>query len=327
MSKIIVIFGMLVSLFFTFPFFINFMKTFAKIFAQVKELVSELTINSIVKAGVSKPLKETVKERVFGPGGFLSSFMANASSEAATKTAASSDTPGQTLVRGLGKIAEGIGDTLVDRLHKTKLLLAEILENKLLFAFFVFGTILFIIGLKMAYDFIMIGWTKMSLDFYDKKSTSIRSLFVRPSTWIKYVLATVLFLIISSIPTVIYFWFYLLINYFVKIPHAITSIGYIIAMIFSWCLVLRLWFYPYYIVDEDAGIIDSLKRSYNMGLGFLNVVISLLVFLFIAGIPLAIALKWPDIITFTILGIILAIVWMASWMSYAYLYSKLKINS
>jgi len=322
-SKIVVTIGFLIGIFFTFPFFINFMKTFVKIFKQAKELVEELTLSSVVKEGVSRPLKESIQENVIGPNGFFGDFFGSGSSSISTQVV--QDTPGGALVRGLGRIAEGVGDTLVDRLQETKILLAEILQNKLLFAFFVFGLILLIIIIKMAYDFVMLGWTRLSLEFYDKKSGSIQFLFSRPNIWITYVLATVIFLGVSCVPSLIYFWFYLLISYFVKIPNIILMLGYLASVITSWCLVLRFWFYPYYIIDENAGVIGSLKKSYNMGLGFLNVIISLFAFAIIAGVPLFIALKWPHIITFAILGVILAVVWMSSWVSYAYLYRKLKV--
>ncbi|KKP29518.1 MAG: hypothetical protein UR12_C0006G0005 [candidate division TM6 bacterium GW2011_GWF2_30_66] len=204
-----------------------------------------------------------------------------------------------------------------------KTIFAEVIESKYLFLFFLIGVILFIACLKIIYDFVIIGWVKLSLAYYDHKKLSIESFFCKPIIYLKYIIATFIFLIISIIPSLIYLWLYLLISYFTIIPDNIAYMTYAISVIFSWYFMLRFWFYPYYIIEGDSSSVEALQKSYNLNLGFTNVIISLFVFIIILGVPGLFVYWYPNNITYAIFGVFLLVSWISSWMSYAFIYRNL----
>ncbi|MFC1842854.1 hypothetical protein ACFLYU_04310 [Candidatus Dependentiae bacterium] len=329
-SKLIWIMGFCLSFLISLPYFIHLINFVLKIFNQIKGLIAEFSIQNIVSEFAKPVIKNLgfgVFDKVNVVGGFVKEMGQVVKGAAKVPLqvvkGAAEITPIAKVVKSMSGIT-AIRQKVDAALYEIKGILAEIMQSKFLFLFFIIGVIVFFVCVKMVYDFIMLGWARMSLGIYDRKSGSIRSLFSRPGIWIKYVIATLLFLLISIVPSLIYFWFYLLITYFVRIPQFIAYVGYAGAFIASWYLILRLWFYPYYLVDENIGSVASLQKSYNLGLGFLNVIISLFVFAVILGIPLLFVVLFPNVLTVTIFGVFLAIIWMSSWVSYAYMYRKLK---
>lgn len=204
-----------------------------------------------------------------------------------------------------------------------KTIFAEVIESKYLFLFFLIGVILFISCLKIVYDFVIIGWVKLSLAYYDHKKLSIEYFFCKPIIYLKYIIATFIFLIISIIPSLIYLWIYLLVSYFTIIPNNIAYITYTISVVLSWYFMLRLWFYPYYIIEGNFSSVDALQKSYNLNLGFTNIIISLLVFIIILGIPGIIVYWYPNNITYSVFGVFVLVSWISSWMSNAFIYRNL----
>ena len=98
---------------------------------------------------------------------------------------------------------------------------------------------------------------------------------------------------------------------------------YAIAIIFSWYFMLRLWFYPYYIVEGNSSAVEALKKSYNLGLGFVNIIVSLLAFIIILGVPGLFVYAYPSALTYSIFGVFVLVSWISSWMSQAFIYRKL----
>jgi hypothetical protein len=204
-----------------------------------------------------------------------------------------------------------------------KTIFAEVVDSKYLFLFFLIGLILFIACLKVIYDFVILGWVKLSLAYYGHKKLSIEYFFTSPVIWLKYIIATFLFFIVTVIPSLIYLWLYLLITYFRPIPDNISYFAYAVSLIFSWYFMLRFWFYPYYIVEGNSSAVEALRKSYNLGLGFVNIIISLLVFIVILGVPFYFVYTYPCALNYSIFGLFVFVSWISSWMSQAFIFRKL----
>jgi len=314
-SKLIWVTGLLIGFFLAMPFLSHFLRFAEKTYLKVLEVIPELNVKAIFAEGVKKAVTggATNSGGIFGAVGGFFKGVANTG-------------PLGMITQGVSGVAKGIGKALLEKLEELKEILNEVLAHKILFVYLFIGLFLFLLIARMTYDFIMIGWARFSLDFYDKGKSSLKYLLPRPSMLIKYMLATLLFFGISCIPSAAFLWLYLFISFFMPVSFPVAVIGYLIALVCSWYLMLRLWFYPYYLVDKQVGVLESLKQSYDLGIGFVSVAISLVGFGLILGIPLWISFSFPHVATFFILGIILAIVWMASWVSYAFLYKKLSTH-
>jgi len=314
-SKLIWCIGLIISFLVAMPFLIHFLRFAEKIYLKILKIIPEFSFKAVFSEGVKKAVNGGAESSggIFGViGGFVKGI-ANGG-------------PLRAITQGVSGVVKGINRALIEKIDELEGILNEVLAHKILFIYLLIGILLFLLLARMFYDFIMIGWARFSIDFYDKGKSSIKYLFPRPIVVVKYMLATLLFFGISFIPSLVFLWVYLFISAYTKISFSLAIIGYLFAFVLSWYLMLRFWFYPYYLVDKQVGIIESLKRSYDLGIGFLSVAISLAGFGLILGIPVLISISFPHVATFVIFGVILAIVWVASWVSYAFLYKKLSVG-
>lgn len=200
---------------------------------------------------------------------------------------------------------------------------AEVIESKYLLLLFLIGVIIFIACIKLFYDYVIFGWTKVSLGYYDKKHKSIELFFNSPMEWLKYILATFLFSIIFLIPTLVYFWGYLLFTYFAQIADKTAYIIYGFSLLLSLYFAFRLWFYPYFIINNQMNSVDALKSSYNLRYGFANILILFALYGTILALPAYYAYNTPGVLSFSIFGFVFAIIWVSCWQAYAYIFKKL----
>jgi len=163
-----------------------------------------------------------------------------------------------------------------------------------------FGVIVGIVILylvnKMVYDYLILGLTKISIDFYDKGQSSIKHLFSTLPEYVRYFVAS------SAYGFII--WFGVLISgvisfigtRFITVPEGYTIFYYKIGMmgiIFSICflpflyLLIKYWFFAYFIVDQNIGPIESLKKSYDLKHGFASV-ICLMLIVFMVGVVIGV---------------------------------------
>lgn len=312
-SKLLLLVGLLISLIVAMPFWLHFFRFAKKIYLQILEIIPELNFKTILFEGVGNAFEQGVESS----GGFLG--FAGGIIQGIVN-----GEPFELVSRGVGGVKQGVSRAFIEKIDDLQGILQQVLTHRVLFVYFMVGLFLFLLCAKLSYDFFMIGWAKFSIHFYDTGKKSVSYLFGSLREVIKYIFATVLFLGIAFCPIVLFFWLYLLLFYFVAVPIFIAVIGYSCAFVYSWYLMLRLWFYPYFIVDSHISAFDSLKKSYNLGIGFVSVAVSLMGFGLILGIPVLISVLFPHIVTFIILGIILLIVWISSWISYAFLYRRLR---
>lgn len=204
-----------------------------------------------------------------------------------------------------------------------KTIFAEIVASKYLFLFFILGVFLFIICVKIFYDYMILGWTKLSLEYYAKKHKSIELFFNRPVIWLKYIIATSLSVVVFFLPSIIYLWVYLLVSYFTPVSDKTMYIAYGFSVLVSIYFTMRLWFYPYFLLDQEASAVEALRMSYNLKYGFANLLILFVLFEIILAAPTYYMIYFPSVLTYCIFGVCVAIVWMSSWKSYAYIYKNL----
>jgi len=98
---------------------------------------------------------------------------------------------------------------------------------------------------------LFVGYTKIFLNLYDQKPVSVGMLFQYWRLVPKYFIASLIFL-------------------------AIVCFGLMLFIIPGLIWALRFMFFNYFIIDKNAGIIESLRSSYNLTRGYTVELIALL---------------------------------------------------
>jgi len=131
---------------------------------------------------------------------------------------------------------------------------------------------------------IKIGWSRLGLSYYDKKPLRLSVFKFKLPFLFKYVFAHMLFwliimllLIVAALPIVIFTFEMTGVLLWLSIP-----VG-LIAFMYTIFLILKLWFFPYFIIDQNAGIIESFKKSY-LFVGLPKKIIFLNIILFLTAI-------------------------------------------
>jgi len=147
----------------------------------------------------------------------------------------------------------------------------------------VLGVVLFFVFMVATNMYFYLGWTRVSLEFKDKGKSSISSLFSRISVLFKALISALIYAFIIFLPWKIAF----LIAYLFHFNKTVTGILFFLAFIACVYLVLKFFFFPYFIVDRNAGPIEALKKSFKLegaplhliilglALGFIFIILSL----------------------------------------------------
>ncbi len=137
------------------------------------------------------------------------------------------------------------------------------------------------------YRLLSLGMVKIALDFYDNGESKIQKIF---SCWR---------LVVRDVVATSLYWL-------------MCAIGFSLLIVPGVYIAITFGFYQYAIVDEDAGVFDSFKRSAQLTSGYKMDLFGLM---FLMGI-----IKWAALSLF---GIALIIVVPAFALIYAYVYRKL----
>ena len=144
----------------------------------------------------------------------------------------------------------------------------------------VFATFVLGILLKMVYDYIILGWYRVSVDFCKKGTSSVSRLFSRISTLFKYFFANLVIFIIIFLVFLLSFFACLIIYYLIsKITGVPVLIGIqsfysllksflvLPALVPVVYLAVRFVFYIYFIADKNSGIFESISKSFRASTG------------------------------------------------------------
>ncbi len=137
------------------------------------------------------------------------------------------------------------------------------------------------------YRLLSLGMVKIALDFYDDRESKIEKLF---SCWR---------LVLRDVVATTLYWL-------------MCAIGFSMLIVPGIYLAITFGFYQYAIVDQNAGVFDSFRKSAQLTTGYKMDIFGLM---FLMAI-----IKWAAVSLF---GIALIIVVPAFALSYAYVYRKL----
>jgi len=153
--------------------------------------------------------------------------------------------------------------------------------------------VFFILLLKLVYDYIILGWSRVAVDFYNKGTSTISRLFSKISVVFKYFFASLVFLAIILFISLVSFGFCWLVHSIVKLIGAIPSADHPFDIMFTIFLLslligsaiyfaIRFVMYPYFIAYQNSGIFESLSKGYRISTGH---VIRLAFVLLVLAIP------------------------------------------
>lgn len=330
LAKLMWVGGFLVSALVSAPFFLPFFKAISKIIGLVKQVIGIvmtklLPLKSMISAeGVKENVKD-VAEGVGqamaggapesgggGIGGFFGSVFGGVGK--AVKGVVPLAKIGTKLAgakKAFSGVLEGGKDIKEVALH--------VLKNPWILFLVVVGLIVLVVLVKLTYDYVMLGWTKLSLDFSKKGKSDFSRLFSKPRLFFRYFLATVFFAVIVFLPSNLMYIISPLPKGFV--------IGLILSVIVCTYLSLSFWFYPYYLIDKKSCITEAFSLSYKLEGGFINLfllyLIVLAIVLPIAVISLLLIHVLGFIISWFIFGICVAIMWIIAFLATANLYVRL----
>jgi len=161
---------------------------------------------------------------------------------------------------------------MFERIHNAeyltliKAVLSEAFSNVGMLAISLISLFLVYIVLAPLYYFIIYWFARVSLDFYDGVGLSARSYFDISNKIIKYFIATFIYYALA--------FFMISISFF----SAVRLTGYpffviisILIIFFGIYMVFKVWLYPFFIIDQDTGAFESLKKSFGVRAGFVNV--------------------------------------------------------
>lgn len=154
-----------------------------------------------------------------------------------------------------------------------------------------YGTLFFGLLVQLLYRFLSLGFTRIALDFYDHQTSSIKQLFSGTSLLLRGFITGILFNIMVSLGTCLF-----------VIP------GIILAIKFG------LW--EQVLVDQNTGIIESLKRSSQITQGAKWTIFGLL-FIFVL----------INLVSLLFLGLGLLVTYPAFALAQTYVYRKLNALS
>lgn len=225
------------------------------------------------------------------------------------------------LIGGIGKggLLKGAAGSVLQTIANLKAIIAEILENPWMFVLFAIGVLIFLLLARMVYDFIILGWTRISFDFASKGSSSLKSLFSNLCVFFKYFIATILFSIVVWLPFVVVGMFLLL----TKMGSTACMIGYSLSTLMSLYFGFKFWFYGYFIVDKDAGIMGSLKKSFNVVGAVTHLMILFVLLSVVAFVFYLIASMLPFIAGLSVFALAAAMLWIVGYLSVGFLYREL----
>jgi len=132
---------------------------------------------------------------------------------------------------------------------------------------------------------IYLGLIRISLRFYDNEKPRLSELFSQYRLVVKFLIASIFYGLIFLIIFIIVGGVYFIINStlraldFEPIVNTLFSlIMFFLAIIIGAFFFIKFMFFPYVLVDQNAGIIESLRRSFIITNGITNI-IDLIVFL------------------------------------------------
>ena len=333
LTKLVWVVGLFISFLITLPFFYPIFKVVSKVVGLVKHII-HVFMDKIwpLKSLLSGELKEGLQSLTEGIG-----KAAAGGGETAAPAGAAEGVGGALggLFGGFGKMVKGIAPLasagtklagagkavsgVIEQLKDAKAVVFEMLRSPWMLILFVLGIFIFTVLVRFLYDYLMLGWTKISVDFSRRDTSEVSSLFARPLLFLRYFIATVFFGFAVFLPASLMF----IIS---PLPKGFF-LGLLLYTIVAIYLTLKFWFYPYFLVDKKACVLESFGSSFRLKGGALNLI---LLYLIIIAIMLPITII--SIFMFKLLGLFLswlffgfwvAVMWIVGFLSTANLYAKL----
>jgi len=158
-------------------------------------------------------------------------------------------------------------------------------------ALFVFAVVL-----KLVYDYILLGWYRVSVDFYAQGKSSVSRLFSKISTLCNYFFANLfIFIILLFIFFVSFLFFLIVYTLLTKLigvsPTAQPFYGMfrvfllLPALIPTVYFAIRFLLYPYFIAYKNSGIFESFSQGYRISAGHvIRLIVVLIILSFIGNI-------------------------------------------
>ena len=199
-------------------------------------------------------------------------------------------------------------------------ILLSIVQEKLL-GTATYQSILFIIASYLFQMGLSLGLLRICLNMINNVDADFPQLFSSFHMLIPYAVATILYLaaiLLAASPGLLIF----IISTSVSLENLFMTTGSVSAVLSSILMIIpaiyvsvRLQFYEYFLIDEECGIIDSIKKSADISRGYV-------LELFILGAVLALLV----LISIVPLGVGLILSIPLSKMATSYVYLKLKKN-
>lgn len=211
---------------------------------------------------------------------------------------------GSQIMQGVGKTPDlGVGDIFDNIIKIVTGFISNaftlILKHSGIIALIILAVLVVIFVFSLAYNIIYLGWARIALDFKDKGESCISAFSPNFSLVIRAVFAGFLSKFIASIP----FWITVFIAFIFPniwaLKITILSILFIASAVIGIYFTLKFFFCKFFILDQNAGIIESLRKSFNLH-----------------GAPVRLILLWLIYIALYIcLGVtILLLNWIFSWL-------------
>ncbi|MFC1842853.1 hypothetical protein ACFLYU_04305 [Candidatus Dependentiae bacterium] len=210
-----------------------------------------------------------------------------------------------------------------------KLALERVLDlaskNPYALGFAAFGVVVFILCMWAVSMMLTMGWIRISLDIKDTGSGSVRTLFVRPGVVIRALIITILSFLIIVTPWVLSAALF-------RLNVVLGAIAITCSLFATIYLGLKLAFSLWFLSDRNLGTFESIKASFGLRNGPLNVFLMMLLF---AAVTILIGmitntLFWlvPSQLVISVLGLFVQfIISIASIMAFAYLYRGLLMRN
>jgi len=191
----------------------------------------------------------------------------------------------------------------------------------------ILGLILIIyLLLWLIYEYIWLGIIKSSVDFYDQGSSSCSAFLISLFKFIRFVIASIIYLLFVFGMALICLTVVISVGIIFKSHNLTTILALIlgpISLIFMIYFSLKFWFFPYFIVDKNAGIIGSLSQSFRLKGGPSKVFVLLVIGFFLRLISRFFVGILTENLIMPISSVITVIISFLYILSGAYLYRNL----
>jgi len=182
-------------------------------------------------------------------------------------------------------------------------------------------TVIFL-ALTSGQQFMYLGWARVSLSVYDKGRSSLSDLFSKVATLLKGILAGFIYLAAIFLP-----WKISLILFIIWPNLYFLFTLLIISLFLSIYFALKFLFYAFFIVDQDAGVFESLKKSFQLkGAPTKLILLWLLYFAAYLCFGLITGLIFPRVVISILSPIFSFITFVIGVLAIAFVYRRLSVE-